>query len=234
MFCRGTQLPFHCFVCSSCSKEAACCSQVSLSFSLLVSCLNTRNANKWFKFCILHGNLLLRLQLGRLISSPCLEKTFVLQTEDRHLKVNLFGLPLLTSSADRENCFSPVFSTREPQDWGCLFRLLYSLLSSNGTGWVTTWFSFLVTWRFQLPWAAMNLKQWSWFCPDSSSHISIGLPGLLVRETIPLGSELLLCSGWWGKASAQAAIWHHLGDFMLLFVLLFSQQGKPLGQIRMY
>lgn len=50
---------------------------------------------------------MLRLHLGQLISSPCLEKTFVLQTEDRHLKVNLFGLPLLTSSADRENHFPP-------------------------------------------------------------------------------------------------------------------------------
>lgn len=234
MFCTGTQLPFHCFVCSSCSEKAACCSQVSLSFSLSVPCLNTRNANKWFKFCILHGNFLLRLHLGQLISSPCLEKTFLLQTEDRHLKVNLFGLPLLTSSADRENHFSPVFSTREPQDWVCLFRLLYFLLSFSGTGWVTTWFSSLFTRSFQLPWTALNPKQWSWFCSDSNPHVSIGLPGLVGRETIPLGSELLLCLGWWGKASAQAAIWHHLGDFMLLFVLPFSQQVKSLGQIRMY
>ena len=46
-----------------------------------------------------------------MISSPCLEKTFVLQTDGRHLKGNLLGVSLLASSAEGENCPFHVFTT---------------------------------------------------------------------------------------------------------------------------
>lgn len=49
--------------------------------------------------------------LGQLMSSPCLEKIFVLQADARHLKGNLLGLSLLASIAEGENCPFRVFST---------------------------------------------------------------------------------------------------------------------------
>lgn len=51
------------------------------------------------------------LDLGQLISSPCLEKIFVLQADARHLKGNLLGLSLLASIAEGENCPFHVLTT---------------------------------------------------------------------------------------------------------------------------
>ena len=98
-----------------------------------------RNANNWFKFCVLQGNFLLGLDSGQLLSSPCLEKTFILQADGRHLKGNLLALSPLASSGKEKIALS----TCSPlvQAWDYLFELLSSLVSSNVTGWVTTPFS---------------------------------------------------------------------------------------------
>lgn len=108
-----------------------------------------RNANNWFKVCVLQGNFLLGPDSGQMMSSPCLEKTFVLQAHGRRLKGNLLGLSPLASSGKEK--IAPSTCSTLAQDWKCLFKLLSSLVSSNGIGWVTPWFTILFHVKVSFP-----------------------------------------------------------------------------------
>lgn len=120
---------------------------------------------------------------------------------------------------------SPMFSTWELQDWDCLFRLLYSLVSSSRTGWVI---AFLFTWRFQLPWTAMNPKQWSWFCLDTNPHVSIGLPELAAERLFPWA---LKSSSAWDDGEGISTGCHVAphGRFSVAFCAALLSTGEALG-----
>lgn len=191
-----------------------------------------KNANTWFKFCVLQSNFLLGLDSGQLMSSPCLEKTFVLQADGSHVKGNLLALSPLASSGKEKialSMYSPLV-----QDLDCLFELLSFLVSSNGTGWVTPRFSVLFHVEVSFPLDCHKSQTMFLFfsCQQPSCLHCTSWIGSWREYFHRLWTSLLR------MVVEGSSMSYHLAPpdriCYLFIVLPFSQQGQPLVQIRMH